>query len=181
MNPKNLQYATIRNYVGHIRAKWSQAGSPLLPYDHEILARVLKGISALRPTRPDTRTAFLLPHIKIPPNFSTPLTSDQLIFKAAVIFGFLGMFRYGTFDKLSVNSLILVCASGIELSVKEGTWDELKGLTNEFTVTGFYFRFASKFHPRARAYYCRLDDLPMPWSALCPVSVLIALAKNGMP
>ena len=180
VNPKNLQYATIRNYVGHIRAKWSQAGSPLLPYDHEILARVLKGISTLRPTKPDTRTAFLLPHIKIPPNFSTPLTSDQLIFKAAVIFGFLGMFRYGTFDKLSVNSLILVCASGIELSVKEGTWDELGGLMNEFTVTGFYFRFASKFHPRARAYFCRLDDLPMPWSALCPVSALIALAKNNM-
>ena len=88
LNPKNLQYATIRNYVGHIRAKWTQAGSPLLAYDHEILARVLKEISSLRPTRPDTRTAFLLPHIKIPPNFSTPLTSDQLIFKATVIFGF---------------------------------------------------------------------------------------------
>ena len=29
LNPKNLQYATIRNYVGHIRAKWVQAGVPL--------------------------------------------------------------------------------------------------------------------------------------------------------
>ena len=61
LNPKNLQYATIRNYVGHIRGMWAHAGAPLPPYDREILARVLKGISTLRPTRPDTRTAFLLP------------------------------------------------------------------------------------------------------------------------
>ena len=151
LNPKNLQYATIRNYVGHIRGMWAHAGAPLPPYDREILARVLKGISTLRPTRRDTRTAFLLPHIKVPHSFSSPLTSDQLIFKAAVIFGFFGMFRFGTFDKLCKNSLILVCASGAELAVNTGTWEELKKLTKGVNVTGFYFRFTSKFHPRARA------------------------------
>ena len=180
LNPKNLQYATIRNYVGHIRAKWVQAGAPLLPYDREILARVLKGISTLRPTRPDTRAAFLLPHLWIPPYFSSPLSTDQLLFKAAVIFGFFGRLRFGTFQKLSVSSLVLICATGAEFTVKTGTWDELKVYKNEFKLTGFYFRFASKFHPRAKAFYCRLNDLPEPWSVLCPVRTLLALAKNNL-
>ena len=178
-NPKNLQCATIRNYVGHIRVKWVQAGLPLLLYDREILARVLKEISTLRPTRPDTRAAFLLPHLRVPPYFLSPLSIDQLLLKAAVIFVFFGMFRFGTFDKLSVNSLVLICATGAEISVKTSTWDELKEYTNEFNVTGFYFeRFAAKFHPREQAYYCRLNDLPAPWLALCPVRTLIALNNN---
>ena len=93
LDPKNLQFTTIRNYISHIRSNWNQSGAPLLSVDHAGLARVLKGISTARPSNPDTRKAFLLPHFHFPPFFKNPITIDQLLFKAAVIFGFFGMFR----------------------------------------------------------------------------------------
>ena len=45
----------------------------------------------------------------------------------------------------------------------------LKRLLHSNQVSGFYFTFDDKFHPRARAYYCRLADLNRQLSPICPV------------
>ena len=180
LDPKNLQFTTIRNYISHIRSNWNQSGAPLLSVDHAGLARVLKGISTARPSNPDTRKAFLLPHFHFPPFFKNPITIDQLLFKAAVIFGFFGMFRFCTFQKLSANALVLVSKLGVEYNLKCGSYDEIMQLENKFNIVGFYFNFAAKFHPHARAYYCRMEDLNEPWATLCPMTVLLALAKNNL-
>ena len=72
LDSKNLQYTTIRNYISHIRSRWNQSGAPLLRVDHAGLSRVLKGISTARPSNPDTRKAFLLPHFPFPPFLKNP-------------------------------------------------------------------------------------------------------------
>ena len=180
LDPKNLQYTTIRNYISHIRSIWNQRGAPLLTVDHAGLSRVLKGISTARPSNPDTRKAFLLPHFRYPPFFEKPIITDQLLFKAAVIFGFFGMFRFCTFQKLSANALVLVSKTGVEYTLKCGSHNEIMQLEHKFEIVGFYFCFAAKFHPHARAYYCRTEDLGEPWATLCPLKVLLALAKNNL-
>ena len=70
-HPREFQYSTIQNYVSHVRASWLAAGAPLLPFDAKIIRRLLSGVRILRPRRPDTRMAFLLPHLTPPPNFLT--------------------------------------------------------------------------------------------------------------
>ena len=99
LNWKNLTSVTIQNYVGHVRASWEKTGAGLTIFDKTILSKVLKGVAVLRPARIDKRSAFLLPHFKFPETFKHPYSKDQLIFRAAVIFGFFGMFRFSTFQK----------------------------------------------------------------------------------
>ena len=112
LHPKNLKFTTIRNYIGHIRSQWDRGGAPLLPFDKAGLARVLRGISSVRPSNPDSRRAFLLPHFTFPKYFLHPTTTEELLLKAAIVFGFFGMFRFSTYGKLTTEKLILVSESG---------------------------------------------------------------------
>ena len=180
LNRKNLKSSTIRNYVGHIRPDWEKSGATLTHFDKKIISRILKGVAALRPTTADKRTAFLLPHFEFPETVKNPLSKDQLIFKAAVIFGFLGMFRYSSFGKLSCHSVVLISQNREEFTLETGTYLELEHLIKTKNIFGFYFRFAAKFHHDGRAYYCKLSDLNDPWNKLCPLKILIELSRNGL-
>ena len=110
MNPATLQHSTIRNYVCHVRTNWLTSGAPLTPFDKQIVTRVLRGVANLRPCRPDPRVAFLLPHLNPPLIFNCPLSIDHLLYKAATIYGFFGMLRFGTFANLTPQSITLVSA-----------------------------------------------------------------------
>ena len=44
-------------------------------------------------------------------------------------------------------------------------------------VMGFYFTFDDKFHPGARAYFCKVGDLHHRLKAICPISQLITVLK----
>ena len=154
--PQNLRYTTIRNYVGHVRAVWTQQGCDLPLFDKRVITRVLRGVRALRPTEFDGRVAFLLPHLKLPTIFTHPHSLDHLLFKAAVIFGFLGMFRFSSFDKVIAPRIVLVDVSGREFTFTQARLSLLMSQR----LTGFYFSFSSKCHPNARAYYCALHRLP---------------------
>ena len=144
------------------------------------MSRLLKGVAKLRPTSFDKRTAFLLPHFKFPETFKHPYSKDQLIFRAAVIFGFLGMFRFSTFGKLTCHSVVLISDDRDEYQFKSGSYTELNSLLEHKNITGFYFHFTAKFHPYGRAYYCKLDDFTTPWNELCPLRTLTALSRNGL-
>ena len=180
LNNKNLKSSTIRNYVGHIRSHWEKNGSSLTPFDKGIISRILKGVAALRPQTPDRRTAFLLPHFEFPKTFNHPLSKDQLIFKAAIIFGFFGMFRYSTFNKLNYKSVVLISQGREEFPLKTSENAELEHLIETKNIVGFYFYFKAKFYPNGRAYYCKLEDFNNPWGRLCPLTILIELSRNGL-
>ena len=175
-NPKNFAYSTIRNYVGHVRSGWANQGTELSPFDRAILTRVFRGVRALRPAAVDSRLAFLLPHYNFPRIFTSPISIDHLIFKAAVVLGFLGMFRFSTFHKLNVNNTFLIDRSGREFTLTPTR----SALVHSPNIVGFYFSFSSKYHPNAQAYYCSLRHLPQPWSTLCPVTILRLMEQNGL-
>ena len=179
-NDKQFQSSTIRNYVGHVRATWAKQGAELCAFDNTVLNRVLRGVTSLRPANPDRRVAFLLPHYSFPPAFVNPLSRDFLLFKAAVVFGFLGMFRFSSFAKLSATSIVLVTTEGRELNISTGTYAELSAIARMFNVCGFYFHFSSKFHTHARAYFCALEELAPPSSVFCPVKLLFDMARSNL-
>ena len=177
---KRFQSSTIKNYVGHVRAAWTKQGAELSLFDNAVLRRVLRGVSSLRPANPDRRVAFLLPHYSFPSAFVRPLSKELLLFKAAVVFGFLGMFRYSTFAKLTKKSIVLVTVSGRELRLSTGTNAELSALTRQYKIFGFYFVFSSKFHAHARAYFCSLKGFALPWASFCPVQLLLDMAQSDL-
>ena len=147
LDRKKLKSTTIRNYVGHIRAKWEKTGVNLTVFDKTILSRLLKGVATLRPPTTDKRTAFLLPHFNFPDTFKHPYSRDQLIFKAAVIFGFLGMFRFSTFGKLSCHSVVLISAGRDEFQLRSGTYAELNHLLRYKNIMGFLLPLCCKVPP----------------------------------
>ena len=122
LNGKNLKSSTIRNYVSHVRTTWEKTGANLSAFDKIVISRLLKGVTSLRPPSTDNRTAFLLPHFKTPAIFKHPYSRDQLIFKAAIIFGFFGMFRFSTFHKLNYRSVVLISDDRDELQLNSGTY-----------------------------------------------------------
>ena len=179
-NPATLQHSTIRNYVCHVRTNWLTAGAPLTTFDNQIVTRILRGVATLRPCRPDPRVAFLLPHLQPPPIFHCPLSTDHLLYKAATIFGFFGMLRFGTFAKLTPQSIILVSANGKPYTHLKWHSCPIREFILKHHIVGFYLKFAAKCHPHARAYYCTLQDLPKPWPGLCPLATFIALAEGRL-
>ena len=174
-NKANFRATTVRNYVGHIRSLWARSGAALSPFDQTVLNRILRGVRALRPNTSDSRVAFLLPHYRLPRIFLNPCSKDQLIFKAAVILGFFGMFRFSTFEKLNAQAIILVDRQGREIQLTT----ECQNLLYSPQLAGFYLNFSSKCHANARAY-CTLKHLPTTWRTLCPLTILQHLAKNNM-
>ena len=134
----------------------------------------------MRPPHPDRRVAFLLPHYSFPSAFVRPLSKNLLLFKAAVVFGFLGMFRFCTFAKLSKKSIVLVSSKGREFRLSSGSTAELSALARVHKICGFYFLFSSKFHAHARAYFCSMKGFSQPWSTFCPVQLLIDLARSDL-
>ena len=175
-----FQHSTIRNYVGHVRASWLTAGAPLLPFDAKIVSRLVQGVGILRPRRPDSRMAFLLPHLTPPPIFISPLSTDQLLYRAAVIFGFFGMLRFGSLGKLTPQAVTLVSNTGAEYTNLEWSSTRVARFISGKEIIGFNFKFKAKLHANACAYYRSLKCLPKRWASLCPLTTLAALARAGL-
>ena len=95
--------ATIRGYVSHVRGAWTNNGGILSDFDSETVNKILRGVRRIRPQPPDVRAAFLLPHLDFPHYFFDPLNTSQLLLKAAVILGFFGMYRFNTYDRLTLS------------------------------------------------------------------------------
>ena len=57
------------------------------------------------------------------------------------------------------KNLTLVLMGGKEVAPSNLSIKILTKLLVSNAVTGFYFTFDDKFHPRARAYFCKVGDL----------------------
>ena len=77
-------------------------------FDESVHHDIIRGVRRLLPSKPDSRPAFLLPHYFLNPIFAKPQTPTQLLLKAAVIWGFLGMFRFATYGKLGTQNLVIL-------------------------------------------------------------------------
>ena len=149
-------------------------------FDELVHSDILKGAERLLPKKPDSRPAFLLPHYQPPNIFTTPITNTQLLLKATVIFGFIGMFRFSTYDKLGISNLIIVGRNGREYGVLSGSFEEISFYFNQANAIGFYFTFSAKYHPVAHAFFCKLSVISTPLSRYCPVKILLQLARRKL-
>lgn len=149
-------------------------------FDESVHRDIIKGVQRLLPWKPDTRPAFLLPHYFIHPIFFNPQTKTQLLLKAAVIWGFLGMFRFATYEKLAIHNLVIVGRAAEEYKLVLGSPSELRYYFVEKEAIGFYFTFPDKYHPIAHAFFNKLTKVSQFWSTYCPVKILIQLAERGL-
>ena len=88
LNEKDVNFTSpaISHYTSHVETNLEKNGGVLTGYDKQIQKRVLRDVGVLIPEKPDMREAFLLPHYCFPSIFMKPLSPDQLLLKATVIF-----------------------------------------------------------------------------------------------
>ena len=171
---------TIRCYVSHVKNYWIKLGCHPEHLKSDVLSRVLKGISRVRPRKRDTRPAFLLPSYRIPVHLRHPISGDRCSQVAAAIFSFFGMLRFHVLKKLRLKSLVLVDDKGREQKMASLTTHQQKHLLFSPKIIGFYFYISDKFHPAARAYYPKLSDTNPKWTAICPLRALKLLWVYGL-
>ena len=172
--------SSIRNYVGHAKKMLLQEGCHPDDFESDTLSRVLKGVSKILPKIPDSRPPFLLPLYSIPLIYRYPTSPSLCAEVSAVILGFLAMLRFHVFEKLSLENLILVTNNGVELPLVSLPPKICHDLIYSDYILGFFFNFSDKFHPVARAYFCKLQDLSPRWKYCCPLRVLRLLWTNGL-
>ena len=149
-------------------------------FDESVHHDIIRGVRRLLPSKPDSRPAFLLPHYFLNPIFAKPQTPTQLLLKAAVIWGFLGMFRFATYGKLGIQNLVIVGREAREQQLLTGSASELRHFFEGKGAIGFYFTFPDKYHPVAHAFFSKLASISQFWSAYCPVQILIQLSEHGL-
>ena len=171
---------TIQNYSSQLKSTWSKIGILITEFDESMRRDIIKGAQKLLPAKPDMRPAFLLPHYFLRNIFLYPGTISQVRLRAAVIWGFFGMFRFSTYAKLGIQNLFIVDKIGMEHRIKTGSTAELTYYFVEKKALGFYFHFPAKYHPIGYAFFCRLSNISKFWSKFCPVEILIHLSRWGL-
>ena len=82
-----------------------------------------------------------------------------------------------------MENLTLVLKGGKEITPSLFSRETVLNLLTSNGIMGFYFTFDDKFHPGARAYYCKVGDIHHTLKRLCPVkqlSTLIKISHNDM-
>ena len=168
---------TIANYSRQLKSAWEKIGITVTVFDDSVRRDIVKGAQRLLPKKPDMRPAFLLRHYFVHPVFLTPKTLTQLRLKAATIWGFFGMFRFATYEKLTIKNLVIVGRNAEEHHLTTGSLAEVKHYFFGKAAVGFYFQFSDKYHPLAHAFFCKLTDISGFWAQFCPVMILLQLAR----
>ena len=170
--PSINAYSTIRNYISHVRQFYLKKGHPPKKLDSPLLKAVMRGVKRCMPPKADSRVAFLLIHYRFPNQFKN--TNSRTVKKsiAAVSFGFFAMLSFHTYNKLCLECLRLVLKGGREVTPSKVGLRITVNLLASNSIHGFYFIFDDKFHPGARAYYCKVRDLHRSLRRLCPLKHL---------
>ena len=172
--------STISCYIAHVKHQWVKSGCCPEYLASDVLTRVLKGISRIRPKQQDTRPAFLLPSYRLPLHFRHPISGQRCAQISAAIFSFFGMLRFHVLQKLSLKSLVLVGTRGKEHKMTHLSLQNQERLLFSSAIIGFYFDISDKYHPVARAYYPKLSDTNPTWSPICPLRALKLLWVYGL-
>ena len=171
-------YQTIRNYITHVRQFYVRKGYSKKKLHSPLLRAVMQGIKRCMPPKADSRIAFLLIHYHIPRQLRQSKTVISKKATAAMSLGFFAMLRFHTYGKLCKNNLTLVLRGGKEVSPTNYNGRLMLSLLASNAVVGFYFTFDDKFHPGARAYFCKIGDINNRLKAICPLKHLVSLMQS---
>lgn len=101
---------------------------------------------------------------------------------AAIVLGFFAMLRFHSYGKFRLQNLTIVLRGWKEVVPTTCRLKVLRELLRSPHVVGFYFTLDDKFHPRARAYFCKVADLNRHLRPVCPLrhlSTIIRISHNG--
>ena len=171
-------YSTIRNYMSHVTQFYVKKGYPKKSLQSELLKTVKLGIKRCMPPKADSRIAFLLIHYHLP---AKVLGSRSFLTRkttAAISFGFFAMLRFHSYGKLGWKNLTIVLTGGKEVTPSNHSRITIFRLLTSGCAAGFYFTFDDKFHPGARAYFCKVADLHRRLSIICPLKHLQIILES---
>ena len=163
--------------MSHVKQHYICKGYPKEMLDSPLLKAVMRGVKRCMPPKADTRIAFLLLHYK-PPRWMRK--SRSCIVKkawAAMSFGFFAMLRFHSYAEFFPENLTIVLRGGREVSPSTVDPKIVLTLLVSNCAVGFYFTFDDKFHPGARAYFCRVGDLHHSLRQTCPLKQLVTLLE----
>ena len=92
-------------------------------------------------------------------------------------FGFFAMLWFHSYAKFCPENLTIVLRGGREVSPSTVYPKIVLTLLVSNCAVGFYFTFDDKFHPGARAYFCRVGDLHPSLRQTCPLKQLVTLLE----
>ena len=90
------------------------------------------------------------------------------------------MFRFATYEKLTISNLVIVGTAAEEYHLATGSASELLYYFEGKEAIGFYFTFSDKYHPIAHAFFSKLSSVSQFWSTYCPVNILIQLSQHDL-
>ena len=90
------------------------------------------------------------------------------------------MLRFHIFKKLTLKNLVLVDKMGTEIPLATCPQSKRRDIIYSDTIIGFFFNFSDKFHPTARAYFCKLHDIAPRWRHCCRLRALRMLWTSGL-
>jgi len=67
---------------------------------------------------------------------------------------FLAMFRFATYDKLGIHSLVIIVKDALEYHFKRGSKAEIAHYFVQKGAMGFCFHFQAKRLPAGDAFFC---------------------------
>ena len=170
-------FGTIRNYISHVTQFYVKKGYPKKKLHSPLLKAVMQGVKRCMPPKADTRAAFLLVHYHIPRQLLRSRSGTTKKATAALSLGFFAMLRFHSYGKFCRENLTMVFKGGRELSPKEFSNKMVLRLLVSNCIVGFYFTFNDKFHPGARAYFCKVGDINRRLKLICPLRHLVTLMQ----
>ena len=177
-------YGTIRNYMSHVTQLYVKKGYPKEKrLDSPLLKAVMRGVKRSMPPEADTRVAFLLLHYELPRRIKRAKCATTKKVISELSFGFFARLRFHSYSKFCMENLTLVLKGGKGITPSLFSRETVLNLLTSNGIIGFYFTFDDKFHPGARAYYCKVGDIHHTLKRLCPVkqlSTLIKISHNDM-
>ena len=137
----------------------------------------MRGVKRCMPPKADSRIAFLLTHYQLPRRIARSRSNTVMKALAAISFGFFAMLRFHSYGKFCWKNLTLVLREGREITPTDFNHTIIQQLLVSNRLIGFYFTFQDKFHPGARAYFCKVGDLNRRLRLICPLEHLIKLSQ----
>ena len=162
--------------MSHVTQFYVKKGYPKKKLLSPLLKAVMRGIKRCMPPKADSRVAFLLIHYHFPSRLKKSKCSTTKTV-TAISFGFFAMLRFHSYGKFCWENLTLVLKGGKEVSPKNFKCEIILKLLASNCIVGFYFTFDDKFHPGARAYYCKVGDIHRRLKMICPLRHLITLLQ----
>lgn len=182
LKPTITAATTILGYEGHVKYFFREIGCSDTEYLTPFLGQIRHGIKNTYPPQANKRKAFLLPHFLDKVDFIAPGSKTADLTRLATVLGFVGMLRLIPSRSYDPRHSRLFLRTTSYLLLRQSRWVFRNWFCNFRVlrkVLGFYITFRSKTMAFAQACFPNLSSHTCPLSPMCPLALLISVAKKN--